>query len=57
MVERQKREVQYKLIRQEGGTRVLAVGKYLPPNWRMVKITVGRKIDDDTVVLKISRVA
>lgn len=30
----------YKKIRKEGGSRVMVVTNLLPPDWKMVKVTV-----------------
>lgn len=37
-----------------GGTRTLAVGKILPNNWSMVKVTVLEK-DDKQCILKLEK--
>jgi len=46
--------VAYLKVRQEGGTRVLALARFIPRQWRIVKVT---KVDagDGWLTLKIER--
>jgi len=52
----EKQAASYKLLRKEGGSRVLAVGTYLPLEWQMVKVEVVRSRQKETVTLRISKV-
>lgn len=42
-------------IRKEGGSRVLAVSKYLPPEWKVVDIGVVKK-SHNCITIKIEKV-
>lgn len=47
----------FKSIRKEGGTRVVAVGKLLPLRWKIVRLTVVDKEKDKSVTIKYERIA
>ena len=44
-----------KYIRKEGGSRVLALGEFLPDDWRVVECKRTRK-GADSVTIKIDKV-
>ena len=46
----------YKKVRKEGNTRVLAVGKCLPPDWTIVKVEVVEHVEGEYVLLRIEKV-
>jgi len=46
-------------VRKEGGSRVLALTPFLPPDWRMVKVSIdktGGKGDKQWVILRLEKV-
>lgn len=47
----------YKKVRHEGGSRVLALGKLLPPKWQMVKLEKVSEVKGMEVVVRIVKVA
>jgi len=50
-----KKELYYRL-RREGGSRVVAVGRVVPEDWRLVKIKILAR-DKNRVDLKLIKVA
>jgi len=55
--DRRKPEAIFRLIRQEGGSRVLTVGRILPPDWQMVRLDVVKESDGNEIVIKITKTA
>ena len=43
----------YKKLRKEGGSRVLAVGQFLPLEWSLVRLEVVKSRVKDCVTLRI----
>ena len=43
------------VVRKEGGSRVLAMSKVLPPNWVVVEMGIV-KSTPDTIIVKITKV-
>jgi len=53
---------QFKMIRISGGSRIIAIGKFLPEDWRMVKVSYSveqplNTTGSETVDLHFERVA
>lgn len=46
---------QYKKVRREGGSIVIAVGKLIPDEWKIVKLTTVGKPTDKSVTIKFDR--
>jgi len=51
------RKSQFKLLRKQGGSRVLAVGTLLPLDWQMVQIVKLDCKEDGAVILKFIKIA
>ena len=47
----------YKMVRKEGGTRVISIGTLLPKNWHLVRIVREPGVGEDIIRLRIEKVA
>lgn len=47
----------FKKVRHEGGSRVLAIGKLLPKKWQMVRLVKEDEQPDKWVRVRIEKVA
>lgn len=54
---RRKATGEFKLIRHSGGSRILALGKYIPDDWTMIQVEVQQSVEDGCVFLKLRKVA
>ena len=48
---------QYKKVRREGGSVVIAMGNHIPSDWKMVRLVTVGKPTDRAVTVKFEKVA
>ena len=55
------RESSFLKVRKEGGTRVVALGKYIPSDWTLVKVSTDFTAEeagkDNTILIIIQKIA
>lgn len=52
-----KEQGQYKIVRKQGGSRVIAIGNYIPQDWNVVKLTVNKPAKDGKLELILEKAA
>lgn len=57
MTEQKKGKSQFKIVRKEGGSRVLTVTDIIPPDWKMVRVLKRAESDEDQIVVILEKVA
>lgn len=50
-------KLQYIKVRKEGGTTVLSLGKLIPKGWKIVKLDQVSAKPDESVTIRVKKVA